>query len=86
MVRDTLTLDITVDAKGVLRLMPSISVTRRLTISLLRHPRVLRKVYPLYKVLYRSLPTGYPQLMSGTDAGAKRVRRQLGSRGDNLKP
>lgn len=55
----------------------SISVTRRATIVLLRHPRTLRLTLRVFPSLIRNLPTAYPRLMSGTDASAIAVRKRI---------
>jgi hypothetical protein len=42
---------------------------------LVQHPRLLRLSKPVTMRLYRGLPTAYPQLMSGGDAGVRTVRK-----------
>lgn len=64
-----------VDAPYVRKPMRSTSVTRSLTMLLLRHPRLLRLSKPVTARLYRGLPTGYPQLMSGGDAAVRNARK-----------
>jgi hypothetical protein len=56
--------------------MPNISVTRQLVIVMLKHPRLLRLVHPVYQKLYRYLPTDYLPLMSGMVVAASDVEKQ----------